>query len=688
MKFILSVGNRGFKLRLFVLPLASLILAGLSPLYGADWAFPPAPCGHRGAVNAVFQKGDSVISAGADGFLAVWNVNSAAVVDRFQVSRYRIIAMAGRPGRDEACVVENDGLGLYQVSVWNYRERRKIFSLQFRDPIGHISYSAGGKFIIAARTGRTALVLIDANSGAILQSPQSLTGTAGLVVTGRSERNMMVYLAAGEISYWDIETGDMTNIFNAPPNMSSTALFGNNRYLAGLNALGLTVVHAASGEILGKDPSVPNGSLLCADGDDFICLVQKSNAAAELYRFTIDNGGRLVTRKNFSITVSGAGNRVTAIGTGPGGAAVFGTANGSVISAASDGQARLLSAKEQTLIIDAAVSGSTLSFITDNGYIGFIPLNYQQLYDGSSILTEKNEKLYNRVTAFNAGTEQEDGDNAAGQFIFWHDKNVRLQPALRSSGPGSQFRPLSGINARSPIHSVASFGGKVMFLDTAGNISVVTAEKNTSFTFFSVGLMDAVFLDSNRIVVGRSAVSGNTPFMMINLNTGETVPLPHPSRAATALYRGGSGSIYAVTVSSQPASADGIQPTNETSGIRTNVIFLNTFNSADSLKLIDFQGEDTQFSLAESPGGYAGIIAATIGGEGASIYSNAGILKLDRTAGFPLRLMEGGDNLVSLDQDGNICWYDSRSGRLTAVFSLHPSGWMLRTERRQITGNS
>jgi hypothetical protein len=494
---------------------------------------------------------------------------------------------------------------------------------------------------------------------------------------------MMVYIASGEISYWDIETGNRINTFSAPPNMSSTALFGNNRYLEGVNALGLTVVHAASGETLGRDTSIPNGSLLCADGDDLICLVQKNNTAAELYRLTIDNSGRLVTRRNFSVTVSGMKDRFTAIDAGTGNTVLLGTSTGSLVTVASDGWASLLSAREQTLITDAAMSGSTVAFISENGYIGFIPLDYQQLFDGSSIHTEKNDTAYNRVIAFNTETEQE--SDADGQFIFWHDKNARLQPAIRSSAPGSQFQVLNRINARAPIHSAASFGGKALFLDDAGNLYVAAADKNSVFTFFSVGLMGAAFIDSNRIMLGRSAVSGNTPFMTININTGETVPLPHSSQAVTALYRGSSGSIYAVTVSSQ--QAEGTQPANETTGKSTQVILLNTSNSADSIKLIDFPGEDTQFSLTETPTGYTGIIAATIGGEGAAIYSSAGIQKLDRTCGLPHRLLEGGPSLVSLDQDGNICWYNSWNGKPAAVFSLHPSGWTLRTERRTISGD-
>jgi hypothetical protein len=494
--------------------------------------------------------------------------------------------------------------------------------------------------------------------------------------------------------------------------MSSPALFSNNRYLAGVNAQGLAVVHVTSGEILGRDGSIPNGSLLCADGDDFICLVQKNNTPspmsampAELYRFTIDSGGRLVMRKNFSITGFSAGSRFTAVGSGTGNAsAFFGTSDGSLVTASSDGRSRLLFSKEQTLITDAAVSGSTVAFISENGYIGFIPLDYQQLFEESAIHTEKNDGTYNRVVAFNAGTEQDaalSDSLGAGQFILWHDRNARLQPAIYSSGTGNRFRTVNRINARSPVHSISSFDGKILFLDTTGNLSVIApfADKNPLFTFFSVGLMDAAFIDGGQIMLGRSAVSGNTPFMTINLNTGETVPLPHSSQAATALYRGGSGSIYAVTVSSQPA--EDLQPLGETTGIRTNVILLDSANgsaganstganstganAAASIKLIDFQGEDTQFSLAESPGGYVGIIAATIGGEGA-IYSSGGIQKLDRTAGLPHRLLEGGLYLVSLDRDGNIAWHDCWNGRLAAVFSLHPSGWTLRTEKRTISG--
>ncbi|MDR2718741.1 MAG: WD40 repeat domain-containing protein [Treponema sp.] len=676
--------------------MAIAALAGMSSLYGNDWAFTTVmPGGHRGPVNALIYKGDFLLSAGDDGFLEIWNtrdnVNLRAggyAQERFQISQHRITAMAGRPEKDEVCAVENDGMGLCRVSAWNYKERRNIFSLQFRDSIAHIFYSTGGNFIIAAGTGRTGLVFINADTGAMLQSPASLTETVSLAVTGRSERNMLAYSPSGVLSYWDLESGNETNHFNVPPNLYSPALFSNNRYLAGVNAEGLTVIHAVTGDVLAKESSIPDGSLLYPSGDDFFCLIQKEKTAAQLYRYTIDRNGRLAALGN----ISPGNGRFTAIAAGmaAGTAAnavsiALGTGAGSLVLAGMNGQARTLAVKAQTGITEAAVSESTIAFLAENGTMGFIPLDYSRFPAGKNIPIEQNKDAYNRITAF-AAEENDSGE----QFIFWQDENTRTQPVIRSSGANSKKLTLSDITFRSPVRSMVSFGGKILFLDSTGNLSVVSppsAGKSRTFTFFSVGLMDAAFIDRNRIIIGRSAISGNTPFLMINVNTGETVPLPYPSQAGVTIYRGASGSIYAVAVSPQSGGAGRENnPSAGEIGVKTSILYLDPANITASISLVDFQGEDTQFSIAESPGGIAGSLAATIGGEGAAIYSGGGIQPLERTAGLPLKLFDGGQRLISLDGDGSICWYENNSGKLLAVFRLHPDGWTLQTEQRTVSG--
>jgi len=664
-------------------------LTGIPSLYGSDWAFTGVmPGSHRGPVNALVYKGDLLLSAGDDGFLEIWNTRDntshragAHAQERFQISQQRITAMAARPDKDEVCLIEDDGMGQCRVSAWNYKERRNIFSLQFRDPISHIFYSMGGNFIIAAGTGRTGLVFIGADTGALLQTPPSFTGTVSFAATGKSERNMLAYSPSGSLSYWDLESGNETYHFNVPSNLYSPVLFSNNRYLAGVNAEGLTVIHAVTGDVLVKEKSIPDASLLCPSGDDFFCLVQKEKAAPQLYRYTIDQNGRLNTLGAVSLD----NNRFTAITVGMAanaGSIVLGTGAGSLVFTGMNGQARTFSVKARTDITDAAVSGSTIAFLAENGTMGFIPLDYSRFPAGNKIPIEQNKEAYTRVTAFAA-----EENDPTGQFIFWHDKNAKTQPLIRSGGLNGKKSTLSDITFRSPVRSVVSYGGKILFLDSTGNLSVVSpfdTKKSRMFTFFSVGLMDAAFIDRNRIIIGRSAISGNTPFLTINVNTGETVPLPYPSQAGVTMYRGASGSIYAAAVS--PQSGDTSSLSAAEAGVKTSIMHLDLTNITASISLVDFQGEDTQFSLAESPAGVAGSLAATIGGEGAAIYSGGNIRPLERTAGLPLKLFDGGYNLISLDGDGNICWYDNFNGKLLAIFRLHPDGWTLQTEQRTISG--
>jgi WD40 repeat protein len=670
----------------FAAVIGLLALAGIAPVNGDEWAFSGVmPGGHRGPVNALVFKGNLILSAGEDGFLEIWDIRGAQ--ERFQLSPYSITAMAERPGKDEICLIESDGLGLYRISAWNFKERRNIFSVRLRDPLDSVSYSMGGNFIIAARSGgfsgraglsgEAGLIFIDPASGDILQSPSSLAGTVSLAVTGRTERNMMVYSASGVLSYWALDSGSETSRFAVLPNLHSPALFSNSRYLAGINAEGLAVINAVSGELVARDNSVPGGSLLYAAGDEFICLVQKEgtgvsgNAVTEIYRYAVDRGGRLARTGHFSLSASGISKRFTAIAASGGGSKAsiaLGTGDGNVVLASINGQPRILAVKEQTRITEAAVSGQSIAFIAENGTVGFISQDYNQYFSNRAIRVEQNREGYNRITALG------DESGPGGRFIFWQDGNTRIQPVIWSSGSGGKKEALNGVTFRTPIRSADSLGGKILFLDSMGNITVIPAAgTGKAFTFFSVGIMDAAFVDNSRIIIGRSAVSGNTPFMMINTNNGETVPLPYPCQVGVALYRGASGNIYAAEVS----AANGAE------GMRTSVLHINQTNAAGSEKLFDFQGEETQFSLVESVNG----IASTIGGEGAALYTAAGLHNLDRTAGFAHKLIDGGPRLISLDRDGNICWHDSQNGKLLAVFRLHPGGWTLQTAQRTLSGN-
>jgi hypothetical protein len=183
--------------------------------------------------------------------------------------------------------------------------------------------------------------------------------------------------------------------------------------------------------------------------------------------------------------------------------------------------------------------------------------------------------------------------------------------------------------------------------------------------------LDAAFLDDKNIIVGRSAISGNTPFMMVHSITGETVPLSYPASVGARVYRGPSGILYGVA----------LEPYLGT--MKTALIRLNTANPSLSTKIVEWEGEDTGFGFTE----FKGSLASTLGGEGAFLYDEAGKKPLERSPGLPRRLIDGGNYMIAIDTEGSIGWYDPNSGKLLALFHLYADQWILKKgDRRVIKG--
>ncbi|MDR0622948.1 MAG: WD40 repeat domain-containing protein [Treponema sp.] len=646
--------NRSF--RLAVLILVTAVLAAPCSTAQSGWAFQGIiPGGHRGAVSALIYEGEKILSAGEDGFLEIWNTRTGAAEERIQLSPYRINTMVQRPGKPEICLIESDGLGLYRISAWNYQERENLFTLRFRDPISYIAYSAGGNFLIAARSGRTGLVFIHPETGEVLQSPRDLTGIAGFAATGRSERNMIVYFSGGVLSYWDLVSGNETGRFQIPPNITSPIIFGNNRFFAGIDAEGLVILDAVSGTVLARDSSVPRGSVLSAGagGTEFVCLA--ANGDPEVYRFAVD-AGRLLVRERRSLPRELSAVTMAAFNNG----AVLGTEDGGVWLMDQGEPPRNMTVKNQRKIVEAAASGPDLAFITEDGYHGFLPLEYFRLTFSDLIKLEQNGG-YIRIAPFSG---------EGGGFLLWQGEHTRLYPMIRPAGDGGSSFVLQSLPFRFPLRAAAVFGEKTLFLDSAGNISVITVDTaaktgNLAFSFSSIGSMDAAFVDGDNIILGRSAVSGNSPFLLINLVTGETVPLAYPSSVGVRVYRGASGAVYGAAVD------------EEGGALRTSIIKLDTKNPSQSVRMVEYQGEDTLFSVAET----AGTLASTLGAEGAALFSSRGMRNFERSPGLPFRLFEGGPFFVTVDGDGNICWYDPRTGKLLALFRLYENEWILQHDQ-------
>jgi len=625
--------------------------------------------GHRGNITALLHKGNTVISAGEDGFIVIWNVSQRTVSSRFQLTTYRIQSVVSHPQKDEICIIESGGLNNYRISAWNYSNRRRLFSVYSAEPVGFINYSAGGNFIIASGLNGGALSLLDSVTGRIISTAEIPAGNVSFAITGRSERNMLIYQSehdeyperagyTGKILYYDIDSHQVTGSFHAPGNLTNPVIFGSNRFLAGVNSDGLLLVDAASGDIFDTIANMERNALLCQTDDGFFSLRQRGTTAT-FNQYSVDRNARLVSRQQLSLSLDSGS--VSAIAHN--GSAVFASSQGSILFL--DRQNRLIAAAHQfqTRITEIAAGEQNIAFLTENGDLSFIPIDYRQIQRTSSFtMIEKRD--YTRLTPVSVSGED--------RFILWQSESTGNAPQLLQANHQAEQRELAFLRGRFPLLSISVLNNRLLVLDTGGNISIRSTESLSSpnvparadFTFSSVGALDSSLISNDYFVVSRSVINNNSPFIYVNIRTSETVSVSYPAQAGLTVFSGSHGVF-----------AQAIERDND--GIKTTVLSLPPVSSAgartsSAVRIFEYRGEASHLSIAES----GGSIAVACDSEGAAIFANSTV-SMERTNGLPVKLLGNERFFISLDSEGNIAWHDNRTGRLLAVFSLNGDRWTL-----------
>jgi WD40 repeat protein len=618
--------------------------------------------GHTGPVTVLlYDHQGRVLSAGADGFLGVWDIAANAAVDRFQLSPFSIASMVLRPHKPEIALIEENESGFYRISVWNYEAKQKLFVRFFNEPLSYLNYSGGGNFLIVGEKGGTGVFFINAETGEDIPAPLNIRGTVTFAATGRSERTMITYLPSGSLSYWELESGNEIRRLSVPSNMRSPVLMGNNNFLAGFDSGGLVIVNALSGDIIAREPSLLPGLLGPEASETLQLLCFSADRAAY---FSLSPGGLERAR---ALTVS-IPEKITSI-LSAGKVPVLGSADGQVWSFDSRGSITAMKAGKQRALRDIAASGGVLAFIGEADDLAFLPLDYRVIKDQGLIQLESAQN-YTHITP-----EPETDPGKPGKFIFWRPdgdahssliKNI-LVPAMDApTGPPpvepGPAAPPAAFPPKEPVLSVSMLTDQVLSLDTGGNITVTSLNTgNPIFSFSSPGALDAVFLDPENIIISRSTGSGGAPFLKVNLLSGETVPLAYPVSIGVRVYRGLTGTIYGGVA----ALVSGT--------VKNGLIKLDVTRPDRSLLLREYQGEDTGFDMAECNG----ILASTLGEDGALIYRAGGTVPFERTSGLPVKLIGGINYFLSIDREGSITWHDPESGSWRALLRMYENQWFL-----------
>jgi hypothetical protein len=300
--------------------------------------------------------------------------------------------------------------------------------------------------------------------------------------------------------------------------------------------------------------------------------------------------------------------------------------------------------------------------MTENGELCFFPLDYN-LFEAGQTLTFVKKTGYSRITP----VSKDKGERQ--KFILWQTSDTRNAPEFIYPDYKTDNLNINFYTGRFPIRSINSKNKKILVLDYAGNISVYDAQRPSAaagFTLSSIGAIDAAIIDEKYFIICRGAVGEDSPFLVVNYNTGETVPVPLDAAAGITAYAGNTN-IYAAAV-------------ERSGGNKTVIYSLPAFGTSAANSIFEYPGETVNLSITESDG----IPAIAADSEGAKIYADS-VVNFKRTEGLPVKLIGLDNFFLSLDSEGNIAWHDNKTGELSAVLKIYKDSWEL-TSGKKITG--
>ena len=631
---------------------------------------------HRGEITSIVCTDDTVLSAGEDGFLVIWDTNSITSIDRFQLTTYKIQSMVKHPNKDEICIIETVSLDNYRISAWNFLTKEKLFTIYSNKPVNYINYSANGSYIITSGINGFSISIIDSLTGNIVIDQAVNSGSTALAVTGRSERNMLIYQSdyendsghselSGKIIYYDFDSKKAAGSFSAPYDISSPVIFANNRFIAGVNSSGLLIVDTTTGALLDTNKSIRRDALLYPVNNEFYCLNQNANNAV-LFRFSVDRNGKLNKLQETNFSSQGA-DTITSIAYNT--KLIFASSNGNLFTTGQQNRLYPFEYHFQNRVTEINSGGKTIAALMPDGQLFFLPLDYKSIQSSFSPKFTQYAN-YSRIKGFS---------NSGGDYyILWQTANSRVSPLLIGNineqlSINNSAKNLNFLIGRFPLRTISIAHNKILVLDSGGNITL----RNIDALFAAVpparpdystsvqGAIDASLLNSENMIIARGVTGNNSPFLSVNIRTGETVPYFFDAQAGLTVFPAKNGNIYALMVEQRET---------------LNSTFINLTSRINENRLFDYNGEANNYAITQTT---SGKLAFLCDSEGAIILSDKKTY-FERTSGLPVKLLCNENIFICLDSEGNISWHND-NGKLLAVFRLYNDRWTLVTDR-EITG--
>jgi hypothetical protein len=602
---------------------------------------------HQGGVNKLISIPTqnvldySYFSIGEDGFLIKWSDDNQG--EHYQISDVGIKLIAVSPNGNDIAVYETDGGSVNKVSIWDWRNLSRKWQKKYTDSITSINFSAKGTYLIVGTATVDGAEFINTTNWSKVNKIKSDTGIVNYIKTSDSEKTVLFYSPSGNLSYYNMQNGQLKEKFQIIRGLSQPLLYNNNVFFAGVKDNIIYIINAYEGTTV-STINAQNPIILSSSNDSNLYYLEYDGRNNYELKMLENLSGQKVSNPRNVKTLKGPrGNASIATGLKQDTNIVLGSRSGSIYKIDTDPSLSTIQMEEITeniysKIYDMTPAEEDFYFLTEKAV-------YKSSYD-----TGKVDKL--AATDGQTNIISYNTDNV----ILWtkSSRNPVVRLNLQTKQKDILFTPKNNIQSL----RLSSIGDKKYLIEIESNTTLNLYDftnKNFFEVYSGTGIQDAVLNDNGKLYIAKTAASNpKVPLLRVDIDSLETVPMSLEGNVSYALSTDGN-MIYGIVLQSD-------------NNIKNTYVYSFNTQTNKATNILKFSEEDSEAFTYLS---------------GTQLYTNIGKNKVycyniatkkrfsyNRTASIPFSISQNGSRVVILNDNGSISWCSTSNSKLLADWYL------------------
>ena len=595
--------------------------------YTAPIQVHPAHLSHvfEGGVSAITdsEAAHAFFAAGNDGFITRYT-HSELKPETYQITDMPIKFIAAHPKKNYLAIYATDEFSTHIISIWDWAQKKAIYSKRLTSAVLSLAWSAKGTYLFIGTASLEGITVLDTagRSKHIYPNPP---GIVLLAATGPNEKNIVTYGETGRLVYANIAKANIIAQYTTENRLQTPELIKNYTHIVGYKDGNVFVIKATSGEVIKQYPA--RSAILAGQlkdslpvwiepGDD-ISTWQLCQGEQKSEPFTLPNHSTITAARHGAAGI------------------IIGTDDGRLYRLQQSGTANTaldldpLTPELHTKIVDMCTKDSSVYVLTQKA-----------LY----VLDKNNRtpQFYAENPQANHCTPYQNG------FLLWtHTRAAPLYYVEKDA------EPLVLYHAKEALNSVSVHNDTIAIAHTFSGLRLIDGINQQHFTYHATGLQEALQINKEVVLIAKSATdSTRWPLLLINIHTGETIPIKIEGDLAFALtaHPHDRNNIACIRLRSVGHTATELVSLH----IDTEAAATTTFQT-----LLSYEDEDLHAFIHKTEHH----IITNLGNSALTAYDSGhkqGRL-LKRNYALPQKAISTDEHIVSLNYDSSLSWFNKNN---------------------------